>query len=52
MPASRASNSATPTPPLPHANFAKVPEVFRGPYEYSVPGHKKDYTPQNQLAEG
>jgi len=44
--------SATPTPPLPHANFAVLPEVHRGPYEYSVPGHKKDYTPQNQLAEG
>ncbi len=43
--------SATPTPPLPHANFHKVPEVHRGPYEYSVPGHKKDFTPQNQLSE-
>ena len=40
--------AATPTPPLPHANFAKIPEVFRGPYEYSVPGAKKDYSPQNQ----
>ena len=27
----------TPTPP-PHGNFIKPMEVFRGPYEYSVPG--------------
>ncbi len=37
----------TPTPP-PHGNFARAPEVFRGPYEYSVPGADKDYTPQNE----
>jgi cytochrome c oxidase subunit I len=37
----------TPTPP-PHGNFAQVPIVRRGPYEYSVPGQPKDYTPQNQ----
>jgi cytochrome c oxidase subunit 1 len=43
--------SAAPTPPLPHANFDHIPEVHRGPYEYSVPNHEKDYTPQNQLAE-
>jgi cytochrome c oxidase subunit 1 len=36
-----------PTPP-PHGNFAKAPEVHRGPYEYSVPGHAKDFTPQNE----
>jgi len=36
-----------PTPP-PHGNFAQVPEVHRGPYEYSVPGHLKDFTPQNE----
>ncbi len=41
---------ATPTPP-PHGNFTIVPEVFRPPYEYSVPGAKKDYTPQNQPME-
>jgi cytochrome c oxidase subunit 1 len=35
-----------PTPP-PHGNFAKVPEVHRGPYEYSVPGAPTDYTTQN-----
>ncbi len=37
----------TPTPP-PHGNFAKPPEVHRGPYEYSVPGHTRDFTPQNE----
>jgi len=37
----------TPTPP-PHGNFAQMPVVYRGPYEYSVPGHKKDFTPQNE----
>jgi cytochrome c oxidase subunit 1 len=37
----------TPTPP-PHGNFAKAPHVYRGPYEYSVPGHASDFTPQNQ----
>jgi cytochrome c oxidase subunit 1 len=37
----------TPTPP-PHGNFDKEPEVHRGPYDYSVPGAKSDYNPQNQ----
>jgi cytochrome c oxidase subunit 1 len=37
----------TPTPP-PHGNFLKPIEVHRGPYEYSVPGHAKDFTPQNE----
>jgi cytochrome c oxidase subunit 1 len=37
----------TPTPP-PHGNFAKTPTVYRGPYEYSVPGKAKDFTPQNE----
>ncbi len=37
----------TPTPP-PHGNFDHAPEVHRGPYEYSVPGHSSDYTPQNE----
>jgi cytochrome c oxidase subunit I len=41
---------ATPTPP-PHGNFLKIPEVFRGPYEYSVPGAKRDFLPQNQPQE-
>jgi cytochrome c oxidase subunit 1 len=37
----------TPTPP-PHGNFATEPVVYRGPYEYSVPGAPKDFTPQSQ----
>ncbi len=37
----------TPTPP-PHGNFEKPMEVFRGPYEYSVPGHPRDFVPQNE----
>ncbi len=37
----------TPTPP-PHGNFDKPMEVHRGPYEYSVPGHSPDFTPQNE----
>jgi len=40
----------TPTPP-PHGNFTKPIQVYRGPYEYSVPGHAKDFTPQNEPAE-
>jgi cytochrome c oxidase subunit 1 len=39
----------TPTPP-PHGNFATVPEAHRGPYDYSVPGSTKDFSPQNQPA--
>jgi len=37
----------TPTPP-PHGNFLKPVQVYRGPYEYSVPGKDKDFTPQNE----
>ncbi|MGH7979314.1 MAG: cytochrome c oxidase subunit I, partial [Limisphaerales bacterium] len=37
----------TPTPP-PHGNFAHTPHVYRAPYEYSVPGHARDFTPQNE----
>jgi cytochrome c oxidase subunit 1 len=36
-----------PSPP-PHGNFAELPTVYRGPYEYSVPGRVKDYWPQNE----
>ncbi len=38
---------ATPTPP-PHGNFAVAPNVYRGPYEYSVPGAATDFSPQNE----
>tara|TARA_B100000470_G_scaffold214743_1_gene196381 strand:- start:1347 stop:3071 length:1725 start_codon:yes stop_codon:yes gene_type:complete len=37
-----------PSPPLPHVNFEKLPEVHREPYEYSVPGRNRDYTPQTE----
>ena len=36
---------AAPSPP-PHGNFATVPERYRGPYEYSVPGAARDFSPQ------
>jgi cytochrome c oxidase subunit 1 len=38
---------SAPSPP-PHGNFATEPVVYRGPYEYSVPGADKDYVPQTQ----
>jgi cytochrome c oxidase subunit 1 len=36
---------AAPSPP-PHGNFAHPPVAYRGPYEYSVPDHEQDFTPQ------
>jgi len=37
-----------PSPP-PHGNFPDgLPTVYRGPYEYSVPGRDSDYWPQNE----
>ena len=41
---------ATPTPP-PHGNFLTVPAVYRGPYEYSVPGSKHGFLAQHQPEE-
>ncbi len=38
-----------PSPP-PHGNFAELPRVYRGPYEYSHPDRKDDYWPQNASA--
>ncbi|MCH7959867.1 MAG: cbb3-type cytochrome c oxidase subunit I [Candidatus Hydrogenedentes bacterium] len=35
-----------PSPPVGHGNFDVAPMVYRGPYEYSVPGSAKDFTPQ------
>ncbi|MEZ4234644.1 MAG: cbb3-type cytochrome c oxidase subunit I [Myxococcota bacterium] len=37
-----------PSPP-PHGNFPPdaMPSVYRGPYEYSVPGREDDFWPQN-----
>jgi len=39
----------TPSPPG-HGNWPAndMPRVYRGPYEYSVPGREDDYWPQNQ----
>jgi cytochrome c oxidase subunit 1 len=37
-----------PSPPLPHRNFEIIPEVHRGPYEYSVPGSDKGFIPQSE----
>jgi len=39
--------AAATSPPLAHGNFATMPVVYRGPYEYSFPGHEFDYYPQN-----
>jgi cytochrome c oxidase subunit 1 len=38
---------AAPSPP-PHGNFVTEPVVYRGPYEYSVPGSESDFIPQTQ----
>jgi len=37
---------SAPSPPLPHVNFESAVEVYRGPYEYSVPDQEEDYCPQ------
>ncbi len=40
--------AATTSPPLGHGNFAVAPVVYRGPYEYSVPGYTgADFIPQH-----
>jgi cytochrome c oxidase subunit I len=36
---------SAPSPPG-HGNFVTEPIVYRGPYEYSVPGAVKDFSPQ------
>ncbi len=36
---------SAPSPPG-HGNFLTEPIAYRGPYEYSVPGVKKDFSPQ------
>ena len=36
--------------PPPHGNWPELPEVYRGPYEYSVEGREEDYWPQNEPA--
>jgi len=43
---------SAPSPP-PHGNFGAIPEVYRGPYEYSSPEVREDYLPQDRtLAAG
>jgi cytochrome c oxidase subunit 1 len=37
---------ACPSPPIGHGNFETEPVAYRGPYEYSVPDHKNDFSPQ------
>jgi len=34
--------------PAPHGNWETPPTVYRGAYEYSVPGASEDYIPQNK----
>jgi cytochrome c oxidase subunit 1 len=43
--------AAAPSPPIAHGNFPAVPEVVRGPYEYSVPDAPRDYLPQHEPRE-
>ena len=38
----------TTSPPLGHGNFETIPSVYRGLYEYSVPGEKEDFIPQSK----
>jgi cytochrome c oxidase subunit 1 len=40
-----------PSPPV-HGNFFPIPEVYRGPYEYSSPVVEEDYLPQSKKLEG
>jgi cytochrome c oxidase subunit I len=40
--------TATTSPPMGHGNFETLPTAYRGPYEYSVPGHDTDFYPQDQ----
>jgi cytochrome c oxidase subunit 1 len=37
----------TASPPSPDNFSGQYPNVYRGPYEYSVPGAKQDFLPQN-----
>jgi cytochrome c oxidase subunit 1 len=41
---------SAPSPP-PHGNFRHAPAAHRGPYEYSVPGHPRDFVPQAEAPE-
>ena len=37
---------SAPSPP-PHGNFAELPEVYRGPYQYSTEDREEDFWPQH-----
>src|SRR5437870_2494983 len=39
--------AATSSPPIAHGNFDTIPHVYRSAYDYSVPGAKADFLPQN-----
>jgi cytochrome c oxidase subunit 1 len=41
---------STDSPP-PHGNFESAPIVYQGPYDYSVPGKKDDWLPQDRRPE-
>ncbi len=41
---------SAPSPP-PHGNFEALPVVYRGPYEYSLPGVLEDWIPQDRPVE-
>ncbi|HSK79233.1 MAG TPA: cbb3-type cytochrome c oxidase subunit I [Thermoanaerobaculia bacterium] len=40
--------AAAPSPPIAHGNFAEIPTVVRGPYDYSLPGAPGDFVPQHK----
>ena len=43
---------AAPSPPLGHGNFDSPIKVYKDPYEYSVPGASRDFSPQFEEKEG
>jgi cytochrome c oxidase subunit 1 len=42
---------SAPSPP-PHGNFTAMPQVYRGPYEYSSPESDEDFLPQDAPPQG
>ena len=42
----------TTSPPAPDSFGGQFPRVYRGPYEYSVPGETADFLPQNLAPKG
>ncbi|MFQ5639963.1 MAG: cbb3-type cytochrome c oxidase subunit I [bacterium] len=41
---------AAPTP-VPHGNFATIPNVYHNPYDYSLPDQESDWQPQHEEKE-